>query len=78
MGARTRGFFLVPFVGQEGRYHRLLREAVEVVPLGRDTDTTAAFRARSWWMVDNCDVLLALWDGVEQGGTWYTILYAVW
>ena len=27
-------------------------------------------------MVDNCDVLLALWDGVERGGTWYTILYA--
>ena len=44
--------------------------------LGRDTDATGAFRARNRWMVDNRDALLALWDGVEQGGTWYTVHYA--
>jgi uncharacterized phage-like protein YoqJ len=74
----------IPFVGQESRwsaddqarYQRLLGEAVQVQVLGRDTDTTAAFRARNRWMVDNCDVLLALWDGEEQGGTCYTVHYA--
>jgi hypothetical protein len=47
--------------------------AVEVVILGWDTDTTVVFKACNRWMVDNCDMLLAPWDGVEQGGTWYTI-----
>lgn len=31
---------------------------------------------RDKYMVDNCDVLLAVWDGVEQGGIWLTIKYA--
>ena len=61
----------------QARYHRLLLRAAEVVVLGRDTDTTAAHRARDRWMVDNRDVLLALWDGEERGGTWYTVRY-VW
>lgn len=31
---------------------------------------------RDRYMVDHCDVLLAVWDGVEEGGTWDTIKYA--
>lgn len=31
---------------------------------------------RDKYMVDNCDVLLAIWDGIKQGGTWQTIQYA--
>lgn len=27
-------------------------------------------------IVDDCDLLLAIWDGVETGGTWQTIKYA--
>jgi len=27
-------------------------------------------------IVDDCDVLLAVWDGKENGGTWQTIKYA--
>jgi hypothetical protein len=27
-------------------------------------------------MVDDCDVLLAVWDGIRVGGTWDTIKYA--
>ena len=27
-------------------------------------------------MVDNCDLLLAVFDGVEKGGTWLTVDYA--
>ena len=31
---------------------------------------------RDHYMVDNCDVLLAVWDGIKDGGTWRTIQYA--
>ena len=31
---------------------------------------------RERYMVDNADVLLAVWDGKENGGTWQTIKYA--
>lgn len=31
---------------------------------------------RDRMMVDDCDVLLAVWDGLEVGGTWKTIEYA--
>ena len=34
------------------------------------------YQLRDKYMVDNCDVLLAVWDGIEQGGTWQTIKYA--
>ena len=27
-------------------------------------------------MIDDCDVLLAVWDGVRVGGTWDAIKYA--
>lgn len=27
-------------------------------------------------MIDDCDILLAVWDGVEEGGTWEAIQYA--
>lgn len=27
-------------------------------------------------IVDDCDVLLAVWDGIKSGGTWQTIKYA--
>ena len=27
-------------------------------------------------LVDDCDVLLAVWDGIRVGGTWDTIKYA--
>lgn len=31
---------------------------------------------RDKFMVDNCDILLAVWDGIKAGGTWSTIKYA--
>lgn len=31
---------------------------------------------RDRYMVDNCDLLLAVWDGIEAGGAWKTIEYA--
>lgn len=36
----------------------------------------ASYFKRDKYMVDNCDILLAVWDGVQAGGTWLTIDYA--
>lgn len=33
------------------------------------------FFTRNHAIVDDCDILLALWDGEEKGGTWRTIDY---
>jgi len=27
-------------------------------------------------MVDDCDIVMGVWDGVENGGTYYTLKYA--
>lgn len=35
------------------------------------------YHNRNKWMVDHCDVLLAIWDGSEAGGTYATIKYAI-
>ena len=32
--------------------------------------------ARDQYMVDHCDVLLAIWDGKKSGGVWSTICKA--
>ena len=34
-------------------------------------------RKRDRMMVNDCDVLLAVWDGIKKGGTWETIKYAM-
>ena len=31
---------------------------------------------RDKYMVDHCDILLAVWDGKQVGGTWLTVKYA--
>lgn len=36
----------------------------------------SSFIIRDRRMVDDCDILLAVWDGIEQGGTWETVKYA--
>lgn len=73
----------VPFKDQErmwpassqNKYHRILDRCTvqEVCPPG-----FAAWKMqrRNQWMVDNCDVLLALWNG-STGGTDNCIQYAL-
>lgn len=73
----------IPFEGQERkwpaesqkRYAYLLKLAqrVEIVsPGGYDP---AKMQVRNAWMVDNCDAVLALWDGTA-GGTANCVRYA--
>lgn len=35
-----------------------------------------SYWVRDKYMVDNCDILLAVFDGKQEGGTWITVEYA--
>lgn len=73
----------VPFAGQESKwpasaqkfYRALLREASEVVECSEPGYSVAKMHVRNHRMVDDCDVLLALWDG-SDGGTASAVRYA--
>lgn len=41
-----------------------------------DDYSKKCYWVRDKFLVDNCDVLLAVWDGKKTGGTWLTIEYA--
>lgn len=73
----------VPFVGQEmawpesarKRWRYLLGRAAEVVLVSEGAYSPAKMQRRNEWMVDHCDVLLAVWDGTA-GGTANCVRYA--
>lgn len=73
----------IPFVGQEQvwpqatrlYYLELLRRAEKVVVCSEGGYTKAAMHVRNRRMVNDCDALLALWDG-SDGGTANCISYA--
>lgn len=74
----------VPFEGQDSRwtgkdkkyYMHLLKGACQVVHVCDPGFAAWKMQKRNEWMVDNAEVVLALWDGVEQGGTWNCVRYA--
>jgi uncharacterized phage-like protein YoqJ len=41
-----------------------------------DTYSKQSFWIRDKYMVDNCDLLFAVFDGDKNGGTWNTVKYA--
>ena len=73
----------VPFAGQESRwpeksrrvFHAVLSHASEVVTVCEGGYAPHKMQVRNQWMVDHCDLLLALWDG-SPGGTGNCIAYA--
>ena len=73
----------VPFEGQESvwpqesrdKYRSLLDKASEVKIVCPGKYATYKMQVRNQWLVDNCDILLALWDG-SPGGTGNCIKYA--
>lgn len=74
----------VPFKGQESkwgeldqsRYRSMLSKAQKVVTVSEGAYSAQAMQKRNEAMVDDCETLLALWDGKERGGTWNCIQYA--
>lgn len=53
-------------------YNKLKTEADEWIELS-DEFYKGCDNARDQYMVDHCDVLLAVWDGIKSGGVWSTI-----
>lgn len=73
----------VPFEGQEQPwpsatrlyYKELLKRAEKVVICSSGGYSAASMQIRNQRMVDDCDILAALWDG-SNGGTANCIAYA--
>lgn len=57
-------------------YHHILNKAHIITQVTKSYFTPRCMQARNEYMVDECDVLIAVWDGVEQGGTWNCVRYA--
>ena len=55
----------------------LMAAAEQTIFLREEYCGNAAYYERDCYMVDNCDVLFAIWDGEQTGGTWLTIDYAL-
>lgn len=56
------------------RYKKILANPLTTYHLVSDTYSPAAMQVRNQWMVDNCDLLIAVWDG-SAGGTYNCIKY---
>ena len=56
----------------EQKYH----DYAEVNYLAFHKYQPSCYSTRDKWMVDNCDIVLAVWDGNPVGGTFDTIEYA--
>lgn len=74
----------VPFKGQESRwnketqqfYHIILNHPFTTTHILSEGDFAVwKMHRRNEWMVDNCDLLIAVWDGSE-GGTGSCVKYA--
>jgi hypothetical protein len=61
------------------RYHQdelyIMKQAISLITL-QDKYSQDCFYKRDCYMVDNCDILFAVWDGQPYGGTYDTIEYA--
>ena len=73
----------VPFIGQElnwpkpvqEKYHAMLKLAERVEIVSKDGYAAYKMQVRNEWIVNNCDLLLACFDG-SKGGTYNCIEYA--
>lgn len=74
----------IPFKGQELRwpkesqdlYNDILSKAREVKYISEEGFSSYKMQIRNEWMVNNCDLILALWNGDLSGGTYNCINYA--
>jgi uncharacterized phage-like protein YoqJ len=74
----------IPFVGQEKKwpiesqriYNRILSYAEQKVIVSPEGYASWKMQVRNEWMVNRCDILIAVWDGTE-GGTYNCVNYAI-
>jgi uncharacterized phage-like protein YoqJ len=74
----------VPFKGQEShwpkqsqtKYHKLLEQAERIVYVNPEGYAAWKMQTRNEWIVDNCDLLLAIYNNDPFGGTYNCVKYA--
>lgn len=59
----------------KARHDRILQKADSITVLGEEYNKQC-YHIRNRYMVDNCDILFAVWNGRQTGGTAYTMKYA--
>ena len=57
------------------RYESILKRADKINLISKQY-TTECMLKRNRYMVDKSELVIAVFNGVERGGTWYTINYA--
>ena len=57
------------------RYDNILKRA-DKINLISERYTPECMLKRNRYMVDNSELVIAVFNGIEKGGTWYTIKYA--
>ena len=57
------------------RYESIINSA-DKINIVSDRYTRECMLKRNRYMVDKSELLIAVFNGIEQGGTWYTISYA--
>lgn len=60
---------------EKERYSEILKNA-DTVTLVSERYTNDCMLKRNRYMVDKSDLVIAVFNGAERGGTWYTIRYA--
>lgn len=73
----------IPFEGQENRWwkdskrlYQYLMERAEKVEILCPNFSAQSYQIRNEWMVDNSDLMLAMYDGETKGGTFNCLVYA--
>ena len=74
----------MPFPSQPSRWPQQTKDHFkhvcslcnEVVAVSQDPYHPSKMQIRNQWMVDRSNYVIAIWNGVEKGGTWNCISYA--
>jgi uncharacterized phage-like protein YoqJ len=60
----------------QDEFQHLLSLASDQILVSREVYTPGCLMQRNKWLVNNCETLYAVWNGVPDGGTYSTIRYA--
>lgn len=66
-----------PFPHQMSNLEDYVTTHAEVIRYEANEYRSDAYFIRDRRIVDDCDVLLVVWDGIKYGGTYYTYKYAL-
>lgn len=68
----------LPRIADAVEYKKVLKHAAGIVSTNKSLEYPGmmAYHTRNEYIVDNSDVLIAVWDGKPYGGTYSCIMYA--